>query len=161
VFSSLVAGWQAVSAVYGGDVAHAASRGVTLQAVAVPASTAGCSAFGRGRITAVGGDRASLRGLVVASPARGVEFFRDDGPANAVRVVSSSVGAVTCSPGAARASVLGAAKVSGVGLIAYRIDVQLAAGKRGRDTYRIRLANGYDSGAQQIRHGNLNIHLRR
>ena len=51
-------------------------------------------------------------------------------------------------------------KSNGAGSVEYRIDVQLTAWEWGKDTYRIRLSNGYDSGAQPIRHGDLDIHVR-
>ena len=76
---------------------------------------------------------------------------------------SSSVDAVTCNADASRASVFGKAGIDGAGSFEYRIDVQLAAWewwKRGADTYRIRLSNGYDSGAQPIRHGDADIRIR-
>jgi hypothetical protein len=128
-------------------------------AVEVPASTDGCLVFGHGRITATNGDRASFRGLAVASPPRGAEFYRDNGPADPIRVVSTSVDAVTCSADGSRASVFGRTRMTG-GSVEYRIDVQLAAWEWGKDTYRIRLSSGYDSGAQPIRHGDLDIRLR-
>ena len=94
-----------------------------------------------------------------ATPPRGVEFYRDNGPANAMRVVSTSVDALACSDDATKSSVFGTAKIDGGGSVEYRIDVQLTAWERGTDTYRIRLSNGYDSGAQQIRHGDVDIHV--
>jgi DNA-binding beta-propeller fold protein YncE len=123
-------------------------------------STVGCRVFGHGRITAANGDRASFRGLAVASPPRGAELYRDNGPANPMRVRSSSVDAVTCNTDATRASVFGKATINGAGSVEYRIDVQLAATTGGNDTYRIRLSNGYDSGSQPIRHGDTDIRLR-
>jgi hypothetical protein len=56
--------------------------------------------------------------------------------------------------------VFGQAKLNVGGSVEYRVDIQLAAWERGTDTYRIRLSNGYDSGAQQIRHGEVQIRLR-
>jgi hypothetical protein len=56
--------------------------------------------------------------------------------------------------------VYGTAKINGVGSVEYRIDMQLTAWEWGKDTYRIRLSDGYDSGVQQIRHGDVDIHLR-
>ena len=158
-FASFARGGHIVAAAYGGDATHSASRGFTGVTVAVPGSTAGCVVFGHGRITAADGDKASFRGLVAALPPRGVEFYRDHGPANPVRVASTSVDALTCTDDATKARVFGTAKVNGGSLVQYRIDVQLTAWERGTDSYRIRLGNGYDSGAQLIRHGDLDIHL--
>jgi hypothetical protein len=84
----------------------------------------------------------------------------DNGAASAFRLASTSVDALTCSADATKAGVFGTVKVNGAGLVEYRIDVQLAAWEWGKDTYRIRLSSGYDSGAQQIRHGDVDIHLR-
>jgi DNA-binding beta-propeller fold protein YncE len=159
-FTSFPRGGRIIAAAYGGDATHSASSGFTGVTVAVPASTEGCVVFGHGRITAANGDKASFRGLVAATPPRGVEFYRDNGPANPFRVASTSVGALTCTDDATTASVFGTAKVNGAGSVEYRIDVQLTAWERGKDTYRIRLSNGYDSGAQPIRHGDVDIHIR-
>jgi hypothetical protein len=116
--------------------------------------------FGHGRITAANGDRASFRGLVVASRPRGAELYRDNGPTNPIRLASTSVDAVTCSADASRASVFGMAKLNVGGSVEYRVEIQLAAWERGKDTYRIRLSNGYDSGVQPIRHGEVDIRIR-
>ena len=138
---------------------HSASSAFTGVTVAVPASTEGCVVFGHDWITAANGDKASFRGLVAALPPRGVEFFHDNGPASAFRAASTSVDALTCTDHATKASVFGTAKVNGAGSVEYRIDVQLAARESGKDTYRIRLSSGYDSGAQQIRHGDVDIRV--
>jgi hypothetical protein len=159
-FGSFPRSGQVITASYGGDATHAESIGRTLVLVAVPASTDGCLVFGHGRIIAANGDKASFRGLAIAAPPRGAEFYRDNGPGNPMRVRSASVDAVTCNPDATRASVYGKATINGAGSVEYRIDIQIAASKGGKDTYRIRLSNGYDSGAQPIRHGDVDIRLR-
>jgi DNA-binding beta-propeller fold protein YncE len=159
-FTAFARGGRIIAAAYGGDATHSASSGFTGVTVAVPASTDGCVVSGHGRITAANGDKASFRGLVAATPPRGVEFYRDNGPASAFRVASTSVDAVACTDDATKASVFGTAKVNSVGSFEYRIDVQLTAWEWGKDTYRIRLSNGYDSGAQQIRHGDVDIRIR-
>ncbi len=160
IFTSFLRGGQGITARYSGDATHSGSTRSTIVVVAVPTSINGCVVFGHGRITAANRDKASFRGLVAATPSRGVEFYRDNGPADAMRVRSTGVDALTCSPDAAQASVLGTATVNGAGPVEYRIDIQLTAWERGRDTYHIRLSNGYDSGAQQIRHGDLDIRIR-
>jgi DNA-binding beta-propeller fold protein YncE len=159
-FSSFPRGGQGITASYSGDSGHSPNAGTTMVLVAVPASTEGCVVFGHGRIAAAAGDQASFRGLAAATPPRGAEFYRDNGPANPMRVRSSSVEAVTCSADATRANVFGNATINRAGSVEYRIDVQLAADKGGKDSYRIRLSNGYDSGAQPIRHGDVDIRLR-
>ncbi len=156
-FTSFARGGQGISASYSGDATHSASAGGTIVLVALPASTKGCVVYGHGRITAANGDKASFRGLVAATPPVGAEFYRDNGPADAFRLVSTSVQALTCSADATGASVFGTATINGTGSVQYRIDLQLTAWKEGHDTYRIRLSNGYDSGAQRIRHGGVDI----
>jgi len=54
------------------------------------------------------------------------------------------------------ASVFGKATIAGT-----EVDFCIAAAARGhggRDSYRLRLSNGYDSGLQLLRHGHLTIH---
>jgi hypothetical protein len=81
--------------------------------------------------------------------------------AHATRAGSSSViVALSCSPDASHASVFGSATITGTAAVQYRIDVALNASELGKDTYRIRLSNGDDSGVRQIRHGDLEIHVR-
>jgi 6-phosphogluconolactonase len=159
-FASFPRGGRIIAAAFGGDTTHSPSGGFTGVTVAVPLSTNGCVVFGHGRITAANGDQASFRGLVATTPPRGVEFYRDNGPASAMRVVSTSVDAITCSDDATKASVFGTATVNGSGSVEYRIDVQLTAWEGGKDTYRLRLSNGYDSGVQRVRHGDLDIRIR-
>ena len=158
-FTSFPRGGRIIAADYGGDATHSASRAITGVTVAVPASTEGCLVFGHGRITEASGDNASFRGLAAATPPRGVEFYRDNGPASAFRLTSTSADAVICTDDATKASVFGSAKINGAGSVEYRIDVQLTAWEWGKDTYRIRLSDGYDSGAQKIRHGDVDIRI--
>ena len=158
-FSGFAPGGRIIGAGYGGDATHSASSAFTGVTVALPASTAGCVVFGHGRITAANGDKASFRGLVAASR-RGAWSSTATRPVSAMRVLSTSVDALTCTADATQASVFGTAKVNGAGSIEYRVDIQLTAWKGRKDTYRIRLGNGYDSGAQQIRHGDVDIRTR-
>jgi DNA-binding beta-propeller fold protein YncE len=158
-FSSFPRGGRVITASYSGDGTHDPSTGATSVAVAPPASTDGCLVFGHGRITAANGDRASFSGLAVAAPPRGTELYRDNGPADPFRLASTTVDAVTCSRDASRASVFGAARLNSARSVEYRIDIQLAAWERGKDTYRIRLSSGYDTALQPIRHGDLHIRL--
>ena len=97
--------------------------------------------------------------LVAATPTLGAERYRDKGPATPFRLRSTTVDALTCSVDATRASAFGTATINGAGSLQYRIDIQLNAGKGRRDSYRIRLSNGYDSGAEPI-HGHVDIHVR-
>ncbi len=158
-FASFPLGGQAITASYGGDATHDTSAGSTLVAVVLPESTNGCLVFGHGQLTAANGDQASFLGLAFAKPPVGAQWYRDNGPANPFRLASTSVDAVTCTPDASHASVFGKAKLNGTGSVEYRIDIQLTAWEHGKDTYRITLSNGYDSGAQPIHHAELDIHL--
>ena len=90
-FTSFARGGQGITASYGGDDSHSASSGGTFLLVALPPSTNGCVVHGHGRITAANGDQASFRLLVAASPPRGAAFYRDWGPADAMRLGSTSV----------------------------------------------------------------------
>jgi hypothetical protein len=160
-FTSFARGGQGITASYGGDDSHSASSGGTILLVALPPSTNGCVVHGHGRITAANGDRANFRLLVAASPPQGAQFYRDRGPADAMRLGSTSVDALTCSTDASRASVFGSASFKGGGSVQYRIDIRLSPWRGGQDTYRIRLSSGYDSGAQKIRHGDVRIHTQK
>jgi hypothetical protein len=57
------------------------------------------------------------------------------------------------------ASIFGTATINGSGSFDFRIDVQDLGEPGQNDRYRIRLSNGYDSGDQQLRSGNIQIHL--
>lgn len=146
-----------MTASYGGDLTHEASTGKTWVAVALPASTNGCVAYGHGMITAASGDLAGFGGIAAGGPSRGAEFYRDIGPANPFRLRSLSVDALTCSADTTAASVFGRARLNDANAVEYRIDIELSGAK---GTFRIRLDTGYDSGVQPIRFGDLHIHIR-
>ena len=156
-YTSLSPGSQTIAANYGGDSAHAARRNGTMVTVAVPASTAGCSVDGHGRITATNGNRGSFLAHAKANRPRGQLSYRDSGPVRATRMAVLSVDAVNCSAHASWARIFGKAKVNGTGSFEYRIDVQRAGGRRRNGSYRIRLSSGYDSGVQPIRQGGMQI----
>jgi hypothetical protein len=160
VFTSFVRGGQVITANYGGDASHNASSGSTLVLVALPGSSSGCLLAGHGQITAANGDRAHFAMLVAATPTLGAERYRDKGPASPFRLRSTTVDALTCGVDATRASAFGTATINGAGSLQYRIDILLRAGKGGQDSYRVRLASGYDSRAQPIRHGHVDIQVR-
>jgi len=69
---------------------------------------------------------------------------------------SINVQAIVCD-GSSRASIFGQATINGSGLFNYRINVQEVGGPgRGQDTYQL-LMDSYDSGAQTLRGGNVEI----
>ena len=72
---------------------------------------------------------------------------------------SINVLAIVCD-GSARASIFGQATVNGSGPFNFRINVQDLGGPgRGGDTYWL-LMDGYDSGEQALRGGNIQIRRR-
>ena len=124
----------------------------------VPVSTPGCKVGGAGRIRAENGDRASFNGSAHVGGAgpRGRLAYVDQGPAEPLKLLSSDISAVVCSSGDSSESgtVFGSALIAGA-QTGFRIDVSDAGGPGRRDTYRLRLENGYDSGAQSLAQGNL------
>jgi hypothetical protein len=126
----------------------------------LPSSTAGCKVTYGGRITAANGDKATFGGNanVKSSGPSGQEEYQDHGPAADINVHSIDVRAVTCSADHTAASIFGTATVDGGGTVNYRIDVKDLGEPGTTDTYRIRLSNGYDSGAKVIVGGNVQIH---
>jgi hypothetical protein len=144
--------------IWGGAILVAYGAVVALAYAVGPATASGCGAGGHGQITAANGDQSSFRALAASPPPRGAEFYRDNGPAQAFRLRSLSLDTMTCDAAGSVVTVTGKASVNGVGSLQYRIEVQLAASEQGRDTYRIRLSNGYDSGAEPIRHADFNLH---
>jgi hypothetical protein len=155
-FTSFPRGGQVITARYGGDADHLNGVGSTLVLVAIPTSTKRCALVAHGKVRAANGDRARFRDRVASSPTRGSVFFRDDGPADPIRLRSTSVDALTCGLGGSAASVFGTAGV-GRGSVQYRIDLRANRSRGGLDTYRIRLSDGYDSGTQPIRGGDVDI----
>lgn len=132
--------------------------GLVALAYAIGPATSGCSIVGHGRITTAGGDQASFRGLAASPPPRGSELYTDNGPKRAFHLTSLTVARLTCDGAASSASLTGRATATGWGRVQYVIAIKLAAEPRGGSSYRIGLSNGYDSGAEQIRHADLDIH---
>ena len=121
----------------------------------LPASTPGCEVKTAGTLRASNGDLATAGGKATATAAArltGRPVYRDHGPVEPFRLRSTGVRVLTCSQ--AGASVFGDAVLNGRGPVTYRIDV---ADGLPADTYRILLSNGYDSGVQQLRSGNIRI----
>jgi hypothetical protein len=154
------------------------------QTFVVPPSTPGCDIDGAGRIKAANGDKARFTvDAEVASATNGgdededddednrapenVQTYRDLGPASPFRFQSTQILAVTCNDHTS-GSIYGTGTVNGTTTVFFIIDV--TAGTRdeferddeeeGRPaTYRIRLSNGYDSGQQNLRSGEIEIQI--
>jgi Big-like domain-containing protein len=130
----------------------------------LPSGTALCvvKITNGGWIIANNGDRASFGGNAQESEelvASGNEEYQDHGPAQPLNVHSISVQALTCANNRTRGTVFGQATINGSGVHNFRIDVQdLGEPGKGKDTYRIRLDTGYDSGEHTLRGGNVQIH---
>jgi hypothetical protein len=116
-----------------------------------------------GWITAANTDKGTFGGNAKAtgpnSPS-GQEEYQDHGPAiPSMDVHSIDVLAVTCTADFKQGSIYGTATINGSGTFVYRIDVQdNAEPGTGQDKYGIRLSNGYDSGLQILKGGNVQIH---
>jgi Mg-chelatase subunit ChlD len=127
--------------------------------VGVPESTPGCKVTYGGTITLANGDQATFGGNAKADGLKGQEEYQDHGPANDMNVHSIDVEAVVCDAAGTAASIFGTATIDGGGTYVYRIDVtDNGEPGAGSDTYRIRLSNGYDSGARTLDGGNIQIH---
>jgi hypothetical protein len=141
-----------------GEPAGAATKTWTL-----PVSTPLCTVTitNGGRITANDGDKATFGGNAKVSAqgtASGQEEYQDHGPAVNINVKSTSVLAATCSSDKKQASIYGRGTVNGAGSYLFKIDVQdLGEPGVGRDTYRILLSSGYDSGVHKLEGGNVQI----
>jgi hypothetical protein len=116
-----------------------------------------------GWIIAANTDRGSFGGNAKATGPKspsGQEEYQDHGPAiPPMDVHSIDVLAVTCTLDFKQGSIFGTATINGSGTFVYRIDVQdNAEPGTGQDKYGIRLSNGYDSGLQTLKGGNVQIH---
>jgi hypothetical protein len=124
----------------------------------LPASTPGCKVTDGGTIKASNGDRATFGSFAAVSAGgmpSGEQQFQDHGPAVVLNVHSTSVLAVVCN--GRSASVFGTAKVNGSS-VSYRIDLTDNGNPGvGKDLYRIRLSTGYDSGAQKLTGGDIQV----
>jgi hypothetical protein len=113
-----------------------------------------------GRITANNGDKATFGGNAKVSQsgqASGEQTYRDHGPAQPFQFKSIEVLAVTCSADRKEATIYGRATVDGSGDHFFLIQVRDASKSGRNDTYRILIANGYDSGVHRLEAGNVSI----
>ena len=136
--------------------------GDTASKMWVPPSTAGCEVkiTNGGMITAMNGDPASFGGNatgLATGGASGQEEYHDLGPEQSMNVHSINVQSVTCNELRTMASIFGQATIDGSGVFNYQIDVVDMGEPGTSDKYRITL-NGYDSGSQTLRAGNVQIH---
>jgi hypothetical protein len=125
--------------------------------VGFPASTEGCKVTQGGWIVTTQGDRANFGGNAHVPP-KGNENYVDHG--TDMHVSSIDVLSVVCSEDGTTASIFGTATIDGAGSYVYRIDVVDLGEPGTSDRYRIRLSNGYDSGDQELKGGNVQIHLK-
>jgi hypothetical protein len=142
-----------------GEPADTAEKTWTL-----PTSTPPCpiKVSNGGWIVRDGADRANFAGVANGSSSGAVsghELYQAHGPAHPQIVKSLDVLAITCNTSFTQARIFGQATIDGSGVHNFRIDVQdLGEPGMGRDTYRMRLDNGYDSGEHALRGGNIQIH---
>ena len=136
--------------------------GMATKTWTVPATTPRCEISNGGWIIAENGDRATFGGNAKANEngeTQGSQQYQDHGPAQRLKLSSLNVRAVVCD-GSTRASIFGQATIDGAGIFNYRINVQTLGGPgRGQDTYQL-LLDGYDSGEQTLRGGNIQIRRR-
>jgi beta-propeller repeat-containing protein len=128
----------------------------TLDLTAPPASTPGCATSTNGQIVAQNRDRASFNGRANTSATgqpSGSQTYSDRGPADQVEMRSTSIDALVCD--GRDASIFGRALVNG-NEVTFQIDLHDGNG-RSRDTYRIVLGSGYDSGKQSLRSGHVRV----
>ena len=108
------------------------------------------------RATAANGDKATFDVDVKSTtPPKGKLRYRDRGPAEKFKLKSTEITQIVVSADGTQATVLGNAKINGAGSVDFRVDVKDLHGAR--DTFRIQLSNGYDSGEQSIRKGDVEI----
>jgi hypothetical protein len=134
---------------------------VTKVAPGAPPSTPRCRVTGGGQITAANSDTATFGGTARSSgggTVEGHERYRDHGPAEPQDLKSIRILALTCDQTGTQATIIGEATIDGSGTHAFRIEVQdLGEPGKGEDAYRILLDTGYDSGAQPLQGGNVQI----
>jgi serine protease AprX len=116
-----------------------------------------------GWIIAANGDRATFGGNAKSDGlgrASGNEEYQDHGPATNINVKSIVISGIACSQDGKRATIFGLATVNGQGSHKFQIDVTDNGEPGTSDRYRMQLQGPafYDSGDQQLRGGNVQIH---
>lgn len=122
----------------------------------LPAPTAGCKVTQGGRIAPKGGTKATFGGNVHADGPKGEEQYTDHD--RGLDVHSTRITRVNCSADGRRARIFGTATVNRKTSTDFRIDVTDVGEPGVNDTYRLRLATGYDPGEQKLVGGNVQIH---
>ncbi len=118
-----------------------------------PQGTEGCKVTGGGGIMAQNDDRATFDNNVrtaTASDVRGRITYTDRGPAESLTVRSKAIDAPVCE--GRRATIYGS-----TGSTPFRVDLNDRGHPGRRDTYRILLGSGYDSGTQTLDAGNIRV----
>jgi hypothetical protein len=133
--------------------------GVAEKTWVLPATTPRCEITNGGWIIAENGDRATFGGNAKANASgetQGQEQYQDHGPVQRLNMNSINVLAIVCD-GSTRASIFGQATIDGLGILNYRLNVQILGGPgKAGDKYQL-LMDGYDSGEQMLRGGNIQI----
>ncbi|MGB2952741.1 MAG: Ig-like domain-containing protein, partial [Gaiellaceae bacterium] len=113
-----------------------------------------------GTIIAANGDQSSFGGNAQASSSgsSGQEQYQDHGPKQPLNAHSIDISSVTCNPQQTQATIEGHATINGSGSYTFQIIVQDNGSSGSSDAYGIRLSNGYNSGVQPLRSGNVDIH---
>ena len=128
----------------------------------LPVSTPGCQVkiTNGGWIIANNGDQSSFGGNAMVDATGNVsgnEEYQDHGPANPMNLKGNVLVVVCVS--ATQATIYGSATIDGGGSFLYRLNVEdNAEPGKGADKYWILVANGYDSGNQILKGGNVQIH---
>ena len=135
------------------------ATGVAEKTWVLPVTTPLCEITNGGWIIAANGDRATFGGnakAIESGETRGQQQYQDHGPVQRLNMHSINVLAIVCD-GSTQASIFGQATIDGLGMVNYRINVLDVGGPgKGGDTYQL-LTNGYDSGEQTLRGGNIQI----
>jgi hypothetical protein len=114
-----------------------------------------------GWIIANNRDRANFGGNAKVLPdgtVQGQQEYQDKGPMQPMNVHSTEITATSCSDDRTMASIFGKATIDGSGSHVFRIDVRDGGSGGSDDKYGITLDNGYMSGQQPLRGGNVTIH---
>lgn len=137
--------------------------GLATKSFVLPPSTPLCEVIitQGGRITAANGDRATFGGnahLDDDGLVKGEQQYTDHGPAQPMHVHSTEILVVTCSADRKEATIYGRATVDSVPGFFFRIRVRdNDESGAGSDLYGILLSNGYASGDQVLKGGNVQI----
>jgi hypothetical protein len=134
--------------------------GTATKTYVLPVSTPLCqvSITDGGWIVTASGDRASFGGVAKVTKdgqTQGEQVYQDHGPAATFTVKSTQVLALTCSGN--EATIYGSATIASNVPVLFRIRVKDTAKSGKGDMYGILLSNGYTSGDQLLRGGNITI----